>query len=1212
MEIEDIKLKDIFTRTQLVLNPKKINFAGPNATITKKANAIEAMRIKQEPPVILPMNVQASGSQMVMVSKNQLNQPMKMVKNFVPLRVNIQKNSGMSAVQHSDDEEDWIKTNIIKIEPRMEGANSASKMDHKLTMKANTKMKTVFPVPQQHQQTLVVNRKRPIMNNEALRAGKKIIIDASSVIKGSYTTITHKKDDNVTIVHNNSSNIPFTKMKSNNLMDLKGVDLMNMQLDMNVDRQHSDDSNEMLEKSPELKSETQACFLSLIRDIFCSTHDHRMKLEELRRKISVWLRNPVASENEWYGQTENWALLLISAVHFLSGEFIDQPEDFVPYLEFKAQLNIYQWIGAGRDSDNRLMALCQYWLSRRDEMGIRAKHKDFSKNIKTIISPERNEDSHLHRSVTPPSPRCRTEWKVSQAMDEEIRVFRVQERRRYENPHMAFTYRQHGYESVVAPLKGIYTHAPGVSKARDHNTLVADRPNFVTILSLVRDATARLPNGEGTRWDICELLRSSQYLAPNTSDSVLQTIVSGALDRMHAENDPCVKYDTKRKLWIYLHRNRSEADFDRLHHQQQGMTKMKKPIVRKIKTGTKDEFLPNPPRINSNSLLNQSHQQVITISSNPMRIISKPNTITKNYHPKIVPSTSMKPLPALTTFENKQKLTLLSSSASPPLNKRVLKQSHVSSDKNMDMFDVEASLDAHTSPIIVKASTVDNKVLHKFQVKNADGKMQQMSPIRIITSVSGNTTFHQSPVLGNNQQSILINTQRSNSPKIATIIGNKKIAGKPVPPLVSQSSPNTGQNYVINLNQTKIIKPISEPPALTATSQIKHSILQQNKNQGIVRINASTGKSIMTPTQQNSPQQRIVLTSPVNMQNKGKVISTMTLQKTQTQASITPILSHQKQILQNVLVQQQKAKNNTLLLNQQQQQQQQQNLNLQKVPALTTTTSNSQVFQIQQTQADGKHMTVSTANLTPQQRQSIFQSLKQLNLKQSGNVQQSLIVKPTLVNQNVKSVSLNQDLPTPPLVSVSGIVPKIIKAGTTMAQHSQQLFTTTAPRTSTGMGNPLMAKVMTSSGATQLISIDGLLQKPGTTFKLANTKPGGQTGLIQIAGQTGSQITQYAVVSKGKNIITMGQQRFVTTQANIANNTKLIAATTSTAPQAVTTSSGNVIITSPQMTTQQTSQAGQQIKIVQGGQITQQLINAKLINVQGLANKSGIKTGGIK
>lgn len=100
--------------------------------------------------------------------------------------------------------------------------------------------------------------------------------------------------------------------------------------------------------------------------------------------------------------------------------------------------------------------------------------------------------------------------------------------------------------------------------------LSADRPNFVTILSLVRDATARLPNGEGTRADICELLKSSQYISKDAPDNVLQSVVSGALDRMHTQFDPCVKYDQKRKIWIYLHRNRTEEDFERLHQQYQG------------------------------------------------------------------------------------------------------------------------------------------------------------------------------------------------------------------------------------------------------------------------------------------------------------------------------------------------------------------------------------------------------------------------------------------------------------------------------------------------------------------------------------------------------------------------------------------------------------------------------------------------------------------
>ena len=37
--------------------------------------------------------------------------------------------------------------------------------------------------------------------------------------------------------------------------------------------------------------------------------------------------------------------------------------------------------------------------------------------------------------------------------------------------------------------------------------------------------------------------------------------MSGALDRLHAEKDPCVKYDITRKLWVYLHRVRSVEEF---------------------------------------------------------------------------------------------------------------------------------------------------------------------------------------------------------------------------------------------------------------------------------------------------------------------------------------------------------------------------------------------------------------------------------------------------------------------------------------------------------------------------------------------------------------------------------------------------------------------------------------------------------------------------
>ena len=37
-------------------------------------------------------------------------------------------------------------------------------------------------------------------------------------------------------------------------------------------------------------------------------------------------------------------------------------------------------------------------------------------------------------------------------------------------------------------------------------------------------------------------------------------MVSGALDRLHQEADACVRYDSERKLWIYLHAQRTVAD----------------------------------------------------------------------------------------------------------------------------------------------------------------------------------------------------------------------------------------------------------------------------------------------------------------------------------------------------------------------------------------------------------------------------------------------------------------------------------------------------------------------------------------------------------------------------------------------------------------------------------------------------------------------------
>jgi len=139
-----------------------------------------------------------------------------------------------------------------------------------------------------------------------------------------------------------------------------------------------------------------------------------------------------------------------------------------------------------------------------------------------------------------------------------IENFRAQENERYNNPTRPFTYMSSdGSKGIVAPVskKICFTSA---TKPRDHFLLKTERPPYITILCLVRDAASRLPNGFGTRADICELLKESQFINEHVPDDKLSNIVSGALDRLHYEDDACVKYDPEKKLWIYLHKGRTE------------------------------------------------------------------------------------------------------------------------------------------------------------------------------------------------------------------------------------------------------------------------------------------------------------------------------------------------------------------------------------------------------------------------------------------------------------------------------------------------------------------------------------------------------------------------------------------------------------------------------------------------------------------------------
>jgi hypothetical protein len=173
------------------------------------------------------------------------------------------------------------------------------------------------------------------------------------------------------------------------------------------------------------------------------------------------------------------------------------------------------------------------------------KQDEFGYDI--ILNSERFKNLKINKNQLTIRPRTK----------EEIKEYQRQETERYKQPHLSWEYiNPDGTMSIVAPVvKKVQTATS--SKPRDHILLKPDRPPYVTILCLGRDAAARLQDGVGTRADICDLLKDSQYVNERLLDSQINNIVSGALDRLHYEKDPCVKYDLQKKLWIYLHKNRT-------------------------------------------------------------------------------------------------------------------------------------------------------------------------------------------------------------------------------------------------------------------------------------------------------------------------------------------------------------------------------------------------------------------------------------------------------------------------------------------------------------------------------------------------------------------------------------------------------------------------------------------------------------------------------
>ncbi|XP_060107167.1 nuclear factor related to kappa-B-binding protein isoform X1 [Heteronotia binoei] len=396
-------------------------------------------------------------------------------------------------------------------------------------------------------------------------------------------------------------------------------------------------------------NEISSSFFSLLLEILLL--EGPAALSVLEDKVMDWQSSPASTLNSWFSYAPNWSELVLPALQYLTGESRDSPSSFSPFVEFKEKTQQWKLIGSSQDHEKELAALFQLWLETKDQT--------FFKD---------NEDSS---DATTPIPRVRTNYMVRPSTGEEKRIFQEQERYRYSQPHKAFTFRMHGFESVVGPVKGVFDKETSLNKAREHSLLRSDRPAYVTILSLVRDAAARLPNGEGTRAEICELLKDSQFLAPDVTSAQVNTVVSGALDRLHYEKDPCVKYDIGRKLWIYLHQDRSEEEFERIHQAHAAAAKAKRALQQKPKppAKTKSSCKESSAKVTAGSTSEPSQLSLSDSSMPPTPVTpTAPQLPAMPISPPPV-SVVSKSMPSVTPEQPKpnQSILLVSSPAMPQL-----------------------------------------------------------------------------------------------------------------------------------------------------------------------------------------------------------------------------------------------------------------------------------------------------------------------------------------------------------------------------------------------------------------------------------------------------------------------------------------------------------------------------------------------------------------
>ncbi|XP_032517867.2 nuclear factor related to kappa-B-binding protein isoform X2 [Danaus plexippus] len=617
-------------------------------------------------------------------------------------------------------------------------------------------------------------------------------------------TIKQEPQDTLLSMQNQSRVVQPVPIK---LEDLDGIDMMALPVELADDsgevlQDTSGENDESLLEGGEALTEiTHANFLSLVRALFPAKAAHRASKQQLHARCAAVMRSPIAPLNTWYNLSDDWCAELDSALDFLAGERGPHPEDFVPYLQYIPETEMYQWIGAGRDCDALLGRLCERW--RRAEPP---------------------------RAPPAPPPRYPSSWVVRQPTTMEIADFRSQERRRFASASKPFTYVQYDYRSVVGPATGQRAGSAGSA------LLAPSRPRAAAFLPLLRDALARLPNGEGSRRDIVILLRMSQWIVP-CSEQALSSAVATALERLLAvKRDPIVKYDQRTAVWTYLHRHKSEEDWNKSvrsraskanvssHQVTSPQTPMDLDVANVEEVGDNasdsdvdvDDTSPSAmPHLSSAQLLMQATQATkkhIQINKPKGKLVAtpqKPRAVPKQ--PKVPSLVQMKP---------------------------AVKQMTTNTPKTVPKPVIQANS---------KTSLLTNKPAVKTQAKQVNTKVKQSLP---------------SPKQSG-KQGVIVQTVKQNVPPLTKQNSDTMLTQVSLPSIVvaPQRSPLMKQKSAIETSQVPVSLNISVQPSSTAIqSNVAPSIHQNSASQSAKLAQVTRSLLIRPSTVQTSTTSAVVCT----------------------------------------------------------------------------------------------------------------------------------------------------------------------------------------------------------------------------------------------------------------------------------------------------------------------------------------------------------------